>query len=96
MKHTAEQERFKLVFVPHRITPGYVDGLDRNREYEFMRDEWDKPSVFRLADCSPYMNVWGLMYREIGPEAPPAHGGPPKGGRDHYAPGTPLYTGEKS
>ena len=45
---------------------GYVTGFDRNREYEFMREEWESPSVFKLADVNPAFNVAGLQFREIG------------------------------
>jgi hypothetical protein len=40
-------------------------GLDFHREYQFMREEWSEPQVFRLADLHPAMNMTGLMYREI-------------------------------
>ena len=45
------------------INGGYTKGLDRNAEYQFMRADWDAPKVFKLADCHPAMNVWGLYYR---------------------------------
>lgn len=43
----------------------YPKDFDRNKEYEFTRDGWDAPARFRLADQSPYCNVWGLRFREI-------------------------------
>lgn len=42
---------------------GYAQGVDRDKEYEFMRPEWDEPLKTRLADMHPMMNVWGLYYR---------------------------------
>ncbi len=44
---------------------GYVEGFDRNQQYEFIREGWDAPAVFRLADMDPAFNVGGLKYRPI-------------------------------
>lgn len=54
-----DEQGFRLVTTGY----GYEPGFDRNREYQFMRDEWSEPTVFRLCDCDPMMNVWGLRYR---------------------------------
>ncbi len=39
--------------------------IDFGKEYEFMRREWDSPSVFRLRDCHPAMNLCGLRFRPV-------------------------------
>lgn len=52
---------FKLVV--DVLRGGYVKDFDRNKEYQFMRADWDEPVMLRLADCHPMMNVWGLYFR---------------------------------
>lgn len=54
---------FRYVLDPFR--PGYVEGFDRNQEYEFMRENWDGPAVFRMSDQDELFNVWGLRYRPL-------------------------------
>ena len=39
--------------------------IDRSKEYQFMRREWTEPAVFRLQDCHPAMNLWGLRFRPL-------------------------------
>lgn len=47
------------------LTGRYHDGFDRNREYEFKRAGSEELMRFRMADCDPYFNIAGLLYREI-------------------------------
>lgn len=54
-----ENWRPLLVRKPHGL--GYPDDFDRNREYEFKRDDGE-PVRLKLADQSPYFNVAGLMW----------------------------------
>lgn len=43
---------------------GYLDGLNREREYEFRRWPDESTTRFRLSEMSPYFNVCGLYWRD--------------------------------
>lgn len=43
----------------------YVEGFDSSQEYEFNREGWEAPSVFKLADSYPAFNIAGLWFRAL-------------------------------
>lgn len=48
------------------VSFGMLDGtFDRNKIYQFMHDAWSEPSVCRLSDFHPLMNISRLRYREL-------------------------------
>ncbi len=55
---------WKLVLDPTSPT-NLAEGFDRDKEYEFYREGWDVVGIYRLRDCSPAFNLYGLKYREI-------------------------------
>lgn len=62
-KDWMDKRGFRLAFDP--FTQRYVTGFDRDEQYEFMRPDWDSPSVFRMADAHPLFNIAGLSFRPI-------------------------------
>lgn len=63
------EPEWRMLLVPSKYGMGYPNDFDRNKEYEFCRHGSEEVEVFRLADCSPYFNVAGLMWRKPNPAA---------------------------
>ena len=58
-----DRRGFRLCLDPLRGR--LVAGFDRDKAYEFMREEWESSVVLRLADMHPLSNLWGLRFRPI-------------------------------
>ena len=61
---------FHLV-LDHLGGGGFVEIFDCNREYQFMRPEWDEPQSFRMVDQHQFYNIMGLWFRSTGEGAMP-------------------------
>lgn len=47
------------------FTGRYVDGFDREKEYEFRRGQDGEPSRFRMSDQGDLFNIAGLYWRDV-------------------------------
>jgi hypothetical protein len=55
---------WRPVLDPMKYPAGYADGFDRSKLYQFRY--WNDGEVFsmRLENASPYMNVYGLFFKD--------------------------------